>query len=56
MYLLIPAAGMGKRMGSDLNKLLLTLHGKPLLAWTLLACHGIQGNYLDWDYGTTGRL
>ncbi|MFN6233126.1 MAG: 2-C-methyl-D-erythritol 4-phosphate cytidylyltransferase, partial [Microcystis sp.] len=25
MYLLIPAAGMGKRMGSDRNKLLLTL-------------------------------
>jgi 2-C-methyl-D-erythritol 4-phosphate cytidylyltransferase len=37
MYFLIPAAGMGKRMGSDRNKLLLTLHGKPLLAWTLLA-------------------
>jgi 2-C-methyl-D-erythritol 4-phosphate cytidylyltransferase len=28
---------MGKRMGSDRNKLLLTLNGKPLLAWTLLA-------------------
>jgi 2-C-methyl-D-erythritol 4-phosphate cytidylyltransferase len=45
MYLLIPAAGLGKRMGSELakrglrqrNKLLLTLLGKPLLAWTLLA-------------------
>jgi 2-C-methyl-D-erythritol 4-phosphate cytidylyltransferase len=37
MYLLIPAAGMGKRMGSDRNKLLITLLGKPLLAWTLLA-------------------
>lgn len=37
MYLLIPAAGMGKRMGSDRNKLLLTLLEKPLLAWTLLA-------------------
>ncbi|MDJ0532483.1 MAG: 2-C-methyl-D-erythritol 4-phosphate cytidylyltransferase [Xenococcaceae cyanobacterium MO_207.B15] len=37
MYLLIPAAGMGKRMGSDRNKLLLELLGKPLLAWTLLA-------------------
>lgn len=37
MYLLIPAAGMGKRMGSNRNKLLLTLRGKPLLAWTLLA-------------------
>lgn len=28
---------MGRRMGSDRNKLLLTLLGKPLLAWTLLA-------------------
>jgi 2-C-methyl-D-erythritol 4-phosphate cytidylyltransferase len=37
MYLLIPAAGMGKRMGSDRNKLLITLLGKPLLAWTLIA-------------------
>lgn len=37
MYLLIPAAGMGRRMGSDRNKLLLTLLGKPLLAWTLQA-------------------
>lgn len=37
MHLLIPAAGMGRRMGSDRNKLLLTLLGKPLLSWTLLA-------------------
>jgi 2-C-methyl-D-erythritol 4-phosphate cytidylyltransferase len=37
MYLLIPAAGMGHRMGSECNKLLLMLRGKPLLAWTLLA-------------------
>lgn len=37
MYLLIPAAGMGRRMGSDRNKLLLELLGKPLLAWSLLA-------------------
>ncbi len=37
MHLLIPAAGMGKRMGSDRNKLLITLGGKPLLAWTLMA-------------------
>ena len=35
MYLLIPAAGMGRRMGSDRNKLLLKLGDKPLLAWTL---------------------
>jgi 2-C-methyl-D-erythritol 4-phosphate cytidylyltransferase len=37
MHLLIPAAGMGRRMGSDRNKLLLRLQDKPLLAWTLLA-------------------
>lgn len=36
MYLLIPAAGMGKRMGSDRNKLLLSLLDRPILAWTLL--------------------
>lgn len=37
MHLLIPAAGMGRRMGSERNKLLLKLLGKPILAWTLLA-------------------
>lgn len=37
MHLLIPAAGMGRRMGSDRNKLRLLLLGKPLLAWTLMA-------------------
>lgn len=37
MHLLIPAAGVGRRMGSDRNKLLLTLRGKPLIAWTLMA-------------------
>ena len=37
MHLLIPAAGVGRRMGSDRNKLLLPLFGKPILAWTLLA-------------------
>jgi 2-C-methyl-D-erythritol 4-phosphate cytidylyltransferase len=34
-HLLIPAAGIGKRMGADRNKLLLTLLGKPILQWTL---------------------
>lgn len=37
MHLLIPAAGVGKRMGSDRNKLLLPLLDKSILAWTLLA-------------------
>ena len=46
MYLLIPAAGMGKRMGSQRNKLLLELLEKPLLAWTLLAAEASQ--MIDW--------
>lgn len=58
MHLLIPAAGMGKRMGSDRNKLLLTLLDKPLLAWTLLAAEaatqiewiGIMGQSYDFPY------
>lgn len=42
MHLLIPAAGMGRRMGSNRNKLLLELHGKPLLAWTLQAAEAAK--------------
>ena len=57
MHLLIPAAGMGRRMGSDRNKLLLTLLGKPLLAWTLIAAEasrditwiGIISQHNDWE-------
>lgn len=37
MHLLLPAAGVGRRMGSDRNKLLMPLLGKPILAWTLEA-------------------
>lgn len=56
MHLLIPAAGMGRRMGGERNKLLLTLLGKPLLAWTLIAAEasqrihwiGIVGQPEDW--------
>ncbi|MEM8829046.1 MAG: 2-C-methyl-D-erythritol 4-phosphate cytidylyltransferase [Cyanobacteria bacterium P01_G01_bin.19] len=55
MHLLIPAAGMGRRMGSDRNKLLIRLLDKPLLAWTLLAAErsksiewiGIMGQPID---------
>ena len=55
MHLLIPAAGTGKRMGGDRNKLLLPLLGRPLLAWTLLAAEasreiawiGIMGQPAD---------
>jgi 2-C-methyl-D-erythritol 4-phosphate cytidylyltransferase len=46
MHLLIPAAGMGRRMGSNRNKLLLTLLGKPLLAWTLQAAE--KASHLTW--------
>ena len=42
MHLLIPAAGMGKRMGADRNKLLLTLLDQPILAWTLLAAEAAE--------------
>ncbi|NEN92715.1 MAG: 2-C-methyl-D-erythritol 4-phosphate cytidylyltransferase [Okeania sp. SIO3H1] len=46
MYLLIPAAGMGRRMGSQRNKLLLTLLGKSLLSWTLEAA--FKSRYINW--------
>lgn len=56
MYLLIPAAGSGRRMGSQRNKLLLPLLGQPVIAWTLLAAKqskqihwiGIIGQPDDW--------
>ena len=32
---LIPAAGMGKRMGAGINKQYLLLAGRPILAHTL---------------------
>lgn len=37
MHLLIPAAGVGKRMGADGNKLLLSLLEHSILGWTLKA-------------------
>ena len=40
VHLLIAAAGSGRRMGADRNKLLLNLRGRPLLAWTLDAGAG----------------
>ncbi len=42
MYLLIPAAGLGKRMGASGNKLLLRLLEEPLLAWTLRAAQAAE--------------
>lgn len=46
MYLLIPAAGSGKRMGGDRNKLLLPLLGEPILQWTLKAA--IAADAIEW--------
>ena len=37
VHLLIAAAGSGRRMGADCNKLLLPLAGRPVIAWTLAA-------------------
>jgi 2-C-methyl-D-erythritol 4-phosphate cytidylyltransferase len=45
MHLLIAAAGSGRRMGAPMNKLLLPVAGRPVLAWTLgaaLACPEIR--------------
>lgn len=65
MHLLIPAAGMGRRMGSESlrqgfaqrNKLLLQLRSQPLITWTLLAAQtarniswiGIIAQSNDWS-------
>jgi 2-C-methyl-D-erythritol 4-phosphate cytidylyltransferase len=46
VHLLIPAAGVGRRMGSDRNKLLLPLRGQPILAWTLQAAAASQS--IEW--------
>ncbi|MGD1936630.1 MAG: 2-C-methyl-D-erythritol 4-phosphate cytidylyltransferase [Cyanophyceae cyanobacterium] len=46
MYLLIPAAGSGKRMGGDRNKLLLSLLDQPILWWTLKAA--IASDAIEW--------
>jgi len=56
VYLLIPAAGIGKRMGSNRNKLLLTVRSQPIIAWTLKAAEaastiswiGIISQPTDW--------
>ena len=45
MHLLIAAAGSGRRMGAERNKLLLPVAGRAVLAWTLeaaLACGSIR--------------
>jgi 2-C-methyl-D-erythritol 4-phosphate cytidylyltransferase len=52
VHLLIPAAGSGRRMGSDRNKLLLNVQGKSIFAWTLLAVEASQS--IDW-IGVVGQ-
>ncbi|AFZ57525.1 2-C-methyl-D-erythritol 4-phosphate cytidylyltransferase [Anabaena cylindrica FACHB-243] len=57
MYLLIPAAGSGKRMGADQNKLFLQVRSQSIIAWTLLAAQaassiswiGIISQPHDWE-------
>ena len=57
VHLLIAAAGSGRRMGADRNKLLLPLAGRPVIAWTLAAAMaadrirwiGIVGQDVDRD-------
>ncbi|MBD2778776.1 2-C-methyl-D-erythritol 4-phosphate cytidylyltransferase [Iningainema tapete] len=46
MYLLIPAAGMGRRMGSNRNKILLMVRNQPIISWTLTAA--IAAQQISW--------
>lgn len=46
MHLLIPAAGVGKRMGADGNKLLLPLLGHSIMGWTLKAA--MAASTIEW--------
>jgi 2-C-methyl-D-erythritol 4-phosphate cytidylyltransferase len=57
VHLLIPAAGTGRRMGSDRNKLLLKVRSQPIITWTLKAAEaastiswiGIISQSTDWE-------
>tara|TARA_Y100001968_G_C19438090_1_gene760950 strand:+ start:306 stop:986 length:681 start_codon:yes stop_codon:yes gene_type:complete len=53
VHLLIAAAGSGKRMGAGINKLLLPVAGRPILAWTLDAA--LAADSISW-IGIVGRL
>ena len=46
MHLLIPAAGVGKRMGANGNKLLMPLLDHSILGWTLKAA--TAANTIEW--------
>ncbi|MBL6801856.1 MAG: 2-C-methyl-D-erythritol 4-phosphate cytidylyltransferase [Synechococcus sp. BS307-5m-G38] len=52
MHLLIAAAGSGRRMGADRNKLLLSLAGRPVIAWTLKAA--LAAERISW-IGVVGQ-
>ncbi|WP_404406712.1 2-C-methyl-D-erythritol 4-phosphate cytidylyltransferase [Jeotgalibacillus malaysiensis] len=58
----IPAAGRGKRMGADRNKLLLELNGVPVIIHTLRIfekdplCSGVILVIHPDDHGTLGKL
>jgi 2-C-methyl-D-erythritol 4-phosphate cytidylyltransferase len=43
VWVIIPAAGQGKRMGAGTNKVLLPLKDRPVLAWTLAAMNQADG-------------
>lgn len=53
VHLLIAAAGSGRRMGADRNKLLLPLLERPVLAWTLEAA--LQAEAITW-IGIVGQV
>ena len=53
VHLLIAAAGSGRRMGADRNKLLLPLLERPVLAWTLEAA--LQAEAIAW-IGIVGQV
>lgn len=46
VHLLLPCAGVGRRMGSDRNKLLSPLLNRPIIAWTLEAA--IAAETVQW--------
>lgn len=46
VHLLLPCAGVGRRMGSNRNKLLLPLLDRPIMAWTLEAA--IAAESIQW--------
>lgn len=39
---IVPAAGLGKRFGSGTNKAFRTLHGKPLVIWSLQTLEAVS--------------